>query len=135
MAITVNLCENDDYGNPSGKAHCIDFDPIVCRLECTLWPPEARGVTVRRLSRNRIKVGREEYEIFASQSLVGNIYWNSVSMSGVDAVRLMNYLMKLKYWECTEGEEYIYEQFQKREFIDPLIVAGMDKNKAARIRG
>lgn len=126
MAIQVHLCENDEYGNPLGRAVRMDFDPIVCSLEETVYPPS--GVRVRWLNVHkgeapltvgRIRIGREEFDVLAKQTLTGNVFWNTVWIAGVDAVRLINYMMKLKHWDCTEAEEYIFQQWDKREPLDP----------------
>ena len=49
----------------------------------------------------------------------GNWCWDVAWIGGADALRLANYLMRLKHWHCEEAPERFYEKFNAREPLGP----------------
>jgi hypothetical protein len=124
--ITVSFCCDDDYGSLTGKAIRVDFQKYELSVVDTLWPPA--GVTLSfQLADNQVvppikaavKIGRDIWREIYGRGSGGNIFWSSVLVRGVDAIAMMNYLMKLKWWRAESGECYLFDQFNAKRPIDP----------------
>jgi hypothetical protein len=120
--VVVSFCCNDDYGTFTGKV--IRFDCQEYELECedTWWPP--RGVkfeyrTFGDLQGFEIRLGRDIWRRAWGGAYGGNIFWRTFQVAGVDALGMMNYLMRNKYWHATAGECYLYDQFNAKRPIVP----------------
>jgi hypothetical protein len=121
--IHVSFCCNDDYGNFKGSAWRISFSEYELDVEENLWPPHGVGLkfdeTMRADQSGRLKVGRDIWRPYAGRCGGGNIYWQMVRMAGIDAIGIMNYLMRLKHWHAEGGECYLFDQFNAKQLIDP----------------
>ncbi len=96
--VIVSLCENDEYGMPSGKvtgAHFTDalnYDtPPVLELESNRIDDdfEPAGPRCDREGRTLI-VGELSYEVRDFRPHVGNIFWNGYVITLRDARRMAN---------------------------------------------
>lgn len=114
--IRVSFCCLDERGNFTGKVTHVDFHEYELTVEDTFLP--ARGATFS-LHMGKVRIGRGAWDMQAPVVSGGNIFWLSTQVRGVDALGMMNYLMRLKGWHATEGERYLYDQFNAKQFIDP----------------
>ena len=116
--LNIQICCNDDYGIFTGRATRIYFNEYELTVEDTLWP--SRGVAVKFDNPGNVRFGRDIWrQSYGLGGYGGNIFWRNIKLHGVDAIGLMNYLMTLKYWHATEGECYLFDQFNSKRRIVP----------------
>lgn len=136
MAFQVHLCCNDpDNGVPLGRADCVEFHAgkfdarCVCTylrsltetgVKVTVVP--TRSAPANRMATHFMRFGRERVFVLDYRTHYGNWCWDAAWIAGVDALRLANYLTRLKHWHCEEGPEKFYEKFNARE---PLVYEDM----------
>ena len=74
-----------------------------------------KSVPANRMATHLLRFGREKAFVLEYRAHYGNWCWDCAWIAGVDALRLANYLMRLKYWECEEAPENFYAKFNARE--------------------
>jgi hypothetical protein len=120
MSIVVSFaCNHPDNGDFLGRfeaCHIGDFE-----LQCTMI---GSSVKLRKVPFKdpvpgkpfgALHVGRLEVGYFYWTCWFGNWCWDGFSVADEDAVAIVNYLMKLKYWTCEGGECKALHKFNARE--------------------
>lgn len=98
----VMLCCNDERGNFAGRVVAIDIEDeihIACAMD--------RGSTIRFLMKpagDVVKIGRRTFACDHRQCCVGNVFWDSVSMSRIAAYALVRSLLE-SGWVVEEHAE------------------------------
>jgi hypothetical protein len=120
--ITVSLCCQDERGSWTGRATSIHFDEYELETTEAAYPQSGVRIklgTQREDNKRVLRVGRDIWREIHGEGSGGNIFWYAVLLRGVDAIGLMNYLMKLKWWRSEGGECYLFDQFNAKQPIDP----------------
>jgi hypothetical protein len=129
MAFRLELCcNNPDNGMPLGRASAVEFHAGNFDARCvlthftlndyrdgvklTLLP--TRPVPANRMATHLLRFGREKTFVLEYRGHFGNWCWDAAWIAGVDALRIANYLMRLKGWRCEEAPENFYEKFNAR---------------------
>jgi hypothetical protein len=103
--IRIMLCENDpDNGSFSGKLWAIEIQDW---LELRAY--DMNGYNLTYPVKEKFRLHRKVFDFKSGQSWVGNWCWDSVYMSGVDTLRLLNHLKEqrakdgMKLWQAEAG--------------------------------
>jgi hypothetical protein len=124
MAITVSFaCNDPNNGNFLGgfEKLGVDAGELHMELEGDMYdlvrvnfdfPVTNGGGTV--------KVGRIKVPGLAYKSWYGNWCWDAAWFSWVEALRIINYVGKLKHWRMVDGPSDLFEAFNDRHEITPM---------------
>lgn len=107
--IQVDFACNDEHGQPMGLAERVNIGEL--ELECTLW----KGGVSLRSERGVVYIGRQKYQKYGYKYGVGNWCWDGYWMKESDALRLISYLERQKYWSCTSGPCEQYDKFEQKQ--------------------
>lgn len=110
----IDFACNDERGMFMGKAKCVTFGEL--NLECLLI---GGGVQMKlyKYELNLLKVGRIVMRFKYHTYGLGNLCWDGYGgINNRDAVRLINYLMRRKYWDCCdESPTELYDKFKAKQ--------------------
>ena len=126
MAITLNFaCNDPDNGNFIGKFDKMEVDggDLHMEFECSLYPSKGVPVSFKFPVINgdgTARVGKLKLRGLWYKPWYGNWCWDAVWFSWVDALAIINYVGKLKYWRMTEGPCALFEAFNERHKITPM---------------
>lgn len=119
--IAIHICENNGYGNRSGKAHHISIDSYSGETCLQLDAKELfEGVQCLTDSRRIVEIHDNRFKFTAYTDWVGNIHWNSYQFSPDYALGLVNTLLRSKLWDISEGWLELIEKYERGELITGL---------------
>lgn len=109
--IWVKVAENDNNGNPSGKAQVIEF------ADCLKFEPDNfYGYAFRRSTHRgykRVHLSGVIYPIKDESFWHGNMIWNAYKIDTVSAAAMINQLYKSGKWSINEGYTELIEILEK----------------------
>ncbi len=106
----VDFACNDEHGHFMGRAERVTVGEL--ELECTLL---YSGVKLETLAGQQVRVGRLVLPYSHYKYGVGNWCWDGYWLADEDVVKIINYLMRQKYWSCESGPEQGYEKFNAKQ--------------------
>lgn len=115
-SIAVNICENNERGNPSGFVKAIDFGDDIC-FETTdqwigerFWCHKTKISTLFGIQREKgMFFGKEKFKYQQQKYWAGNMMWNMYYMELSEYLRLLNYIMKNRNWSIQSAPTKIIE--------------------------
>lgn len=118
MSCLVSFACNDENGQFTGKAERVQIGDLS--LECRML---YGGVMIQPIDDRQLKLGRLLLSHCGYKYGVGNWCWDGYWLPDEEILRLINYLMRLKYWHCEEAPT---EQFVKFNDHIPFSQADLD---------
>lgn len=106
--VRVDFACNDERGNHTDKAEHVDIGDL--ELECRLI-----GGGVKIWDDGKLRIGRCKFVHYGHKYGVGNWCWCAWYLTEHDAMNLVNYLMRLKYWHCDSGPCDQFEKFNSQQ--------------------
>lgn len=75
--------------------------------------------------RGMLFVGHIRVEYYWHKGWYGNWCWDGYSMPAKNALAIVNYLMKLKWWRCEGGECNAFDKFNAKQplTLEELLIA------------
>lgn len=98
----INVAENNDQGEPSGKASCIDFEGLGRLITQNL-----EGQTFTHVKgKMRFRMNRRHYSYSNYQVWAGSMIYNRYAVPDIEACGLLNDLVATGnwYWEEVASE-------------------------------
>lgn len=133
MAISVDFaCNDPDNGIYVGKFHMMQVRAGADDMDFDGPCYQSDGITfkiietpiVGSISNQHLfaQVGRLKVPIYGYREWVGNWCWNSISVSWVEALKIINYIGKNKTggWHMSNGPTDLFDAFNERHEITPL---------------
>lgn len=110
--LTLMLACNDEHGIES-RLEQIEIDgggAMLLRLEHAAGAPP----TVR-FGKDRVRLGKRVFPFLAHGSMVGNVFWDSITVTASVAADILTWASELQ----TESDDPDY-RFEPSEGVDPL---------------
>jgi len=122
MAISVDFaCNDPDNGNFVGKFHMMQVRAGDDDMEFDGPWSQSEGITFSAKD-GKARIGRIIVPFWSYRQWVGNWCWDSISVSWVEALRIINYVGKNKAggWHMSNGPTELFDAFNERHEITPL---------------
>jgi hypothetical protein len=116
ISIRVDFACNDEHGHDTGMAERVTIDDL--ELECRLI---GGGIVLKQLAgtdtngRHAVQIGKLRFWHNGYKYGVGNWCWDGYWLDASDALKLINYLMRQKYWHCESGPCDQFEKFADQQ--------------------
>lgn len=122
--VSIALCCNDpDNGNFTGRFDAVDIGSEILKLDNKYYPPKAPRLRYEMKSQGtqsgwgaspvegRIKVARRYFPVIGYKSWWGNWCWDCVLLEPEVALRFLNYLKELDYFQPEYGLTVFFDTF------------------------
>lgn len=107
---SIDVAENDDNGNPTGKTAIIQFGGLATfEANNSLEGYAFRLIEKNKYGVKRISVSGKTFPVKSVNYWVGSITFNTYILDSVTATALFNYIYKSDKWVITEGDSEILE--------------------------
>lgn len=122
--IRVDFACNDEHGMDTGRAERVSVGDL--NLECQLI---GGGIVLKHLAgtdakhRGAVQVGRLRFWHNGYKYGVGNWCWDGYWLEESDVLKLINYLIRQKYWHCNDGP---CDQFDKFNSAQPFTMEDLE---------
>lgn len=117
------LCNYPSTGCFSGKFSAIDIErdggsSIMHFDYAVISEEEITGPSIEIDRENRkVLIGHMKLHYTGYTSNFGNWCWDAFLMDEHNVSKLLNYLRKSKFWDMTEGEENLFDKWEKKLII------------------
>ena len=118
MNIDLLLCINNLRGRPTGAISILDVfinHDLVLGLESTYWPESA--CACKRFP-GGLLIHERVFPYHTGGILIGNVFWDRVTVTVETANDLLNYLCDLKVFGVEEGRSDFFEAWQANRPLD-----------------
>ena len=118
MNIDLLLCVNNLRGRPTGAISILDVfvnHDLVLGLKSTYWPESA--CTYKRFPGDLL-LHERVFPYCTGGTLIGNVFWDRVTVTVETANDLLNYLCGLKVFGIEESRSDFFEAWQAQQPLD-----------------
>ncbi len=103
--VQVDFACNDERGLFTGYAEAIQIGDLSLR---------GGSITLKQVGPRHVRLGRLKLLFGHYKYGVGNWCWDGYWVRKEGALRLINYLMRQKYWHCEEAPEKLFDKFEQK---------------------
>lgn len=119
--ITISICENNNQGRRSGKAHHISIDSYSGESCLNLDAKDLfGGVRCFTDSGRIVEIHDNRFKFTHFTDWVGNISWNAYHFPPDYALGLINLLLRSRQWDISEGWAELIQKYERGELITGL---------------
>lgn len=126
--IWLAVAENDDNGNPSGKATCYYFEDIL-KFETGSF--NGYGFKRYHAAEKTIRISGVEYHYSKHINWYGNMMWNAYLITSTDAVKIINQLNASGKWFIEEADSELYGLLEaKKELTEEVFLRILEESES-----